>query len=114
MEIFKIKQSLIIQSFLHILIAALRDWRQPKEERVPGWIVCVYAEERNSNQQAAHYGEASSWPVRVVQPGGGEGGPGGGDQQEAVAGDHQGSGSTILHHLRCIHSQNTVSRTLIN
>ena len=52
-------------------------------------------------------------PVRAVQPGGGPGRSGGSYQQETVAGDYQGFRFTLIHNLRSLHTQNTVSLFLM-
>ena len=68
---------------------------------------------RHADQQAADHGEAGAGHVRALQPGGSPGRTRAGHQQEAVAGDHQGSEAALLHHISRLHSKNTVSYWLL-
>ena len=64
---------------------------------------------RNANQPVTHHGQAGPRLVRAFQSSHGPRRPGRGDQQEVVAGGHQGIGAAILHHIRSIHIENAVS-----
>uniref|UniRef100_A0A8B9SV07 Uncharacterized protein n=1 Tax=Anas platyrhynchos TaxID=8839 RepID=A0A8B9SV07_ANAPL len=64
---------------------------------------------RDPRQPDPHHGQAGAGPVHALHAGDGEGRPGGGHQQEAVAGDHQGAQPAHLHHQRCLHAPHPVS-----
>lgn len=64
---------------------------------------------RNPNQPAPDHGQIGAGPVRAVQPGDRPRRTGGRDQQETLAGDHQGTASAVEHYQRGLHAEDTVS-----
>ena len=86
------------------------DFPQPGVPSVPSRSPSA---RRHAHQPASHHGQAGAGPVRAVQAGGGARRPSGRDQQEAVAGDHQGPQAALLHHQRRLHPQDTVSQHFI-
>ena len=68
---------------------------------------CLYFS-RYAYKPPAHHGQASFGSVRALQSSHGSRGPRGGDQQEAMARDHQGSKPAKFHNFSCIHFKNTV------
>uniref|UniRef100_A0A8C9MTC5 WD repeat domain 18 n=1 Tax=Serinus canaria TaxID=9135 RepID=A0A8C9MTC5_SERCA len=64
---------------------------------------------RDPREPDPHHGQAGAGPVHAVHAGDREGGSGGGHQQEAVAGDHQGAEPAHLHHQRGLHPAHPVS-----
>ena len=64
---------------------------------------------RHPDQPTSHHGEAGLGLVRAVQSSHRSRRPRRGHQQEAVAGDHQGTQPAIIHNLGGVYTKDTVS-----